>query len=53
MEIKKEFKGSVGLFLVCAELSKQNLIAMPTSRNTKSYDIIVLNPDTNRSIGYK
>jgi len=51
MEIKKEFKGSVGLFLVCAELSKQNLIAMPTSRNTKSYDIIVLNPDTNRSIG--
>jgi len=51
MEIKKEFKGNVGLFLVCAELSKRNLIAMPTSRNTKGYDIIVLNPATNKSIG--
>jgi len=51
MGIKKEFKGNVGLFLVCAELSKRNLIAMPTSRNTKGYDVIVLNPDTNKSIG--
>ena len=51
MKIKKEFKGNVGLFLVCAELSKRNLIAMPTSRNTKGYDVIVLNPETNRSIG--
>ena len=51
MEIKKEFKGNVGLYLVCAELSKQNLIALPTSRNTKGYDVVVLNPTTNKSIG--
>ena len=51
MEIKKEFKGNVGLFLVCAELSKLNLIVMPTSRNTKGYDIVVLNPCTNKSVG--
>ncbi len=51
MEIKKEFKGSVGVFLVCVELSKQNLIVMPTYRNAKGYDIIVLNPITNKSIG--
>lgn len=51
MEIKKEFKGNVGLFLVCAELSKRNLISMPTSRNTKGYDVVVLNPTTNKSIG--
>ena len=51
MEIKKEFKGNVGLYLVCAELSKRNLIALPTSRNTKGYDVVVLNPTTNKSIG--
>jgi hypothetical protein len=49
--IKPQFKGNVGMFLVCAELSKYNLIAMPTSRNTKGYDIIVLNPETNKSVG--
>ena len=38
------------MFLVCAELSKRNLIAMPTSRNTKGYDIVVLNPETNRAL---
>jgi hypothetical protein len=48
---KPQFKGNVGIFLVCAELSKNNLIAMPTSRNTKGYDIVVLNPETNKSIG--
>ena len=46
-DIKREFKGNLGMFLVCAELSKRNLIAMPTSRNTKGYDIVVLNPETN------
>ena len=46
-EIKPQFKGNLGMFLVCAELSKHNLIAMPTSRNTKGYDIVVLNPETN------
>lgn len=45
------FKGNVGIFLVCAELSKNNLIAMPTSRNTKGYDIVVLKPETNKSVG--
>jgi len=48
MTIEKEFKGNVGLFLVCAEFSKRNLIAMPTSRNTKGYDVVVLNPKTNK-----
>jgi len=50
-EIKKEFKGNIGLFLTCAEVSKMNLIALPTSRNTKGLDLIVLQPDTNKSIG--
>lgn len=47
--IGKQFKGNLGLFLVCAELSKWNLIAMPTSRNTKGYDVVVLNPANNKS----
>ncbi len=50
-EIKREFKGNLGLFLVCVELSKLNLIAMPTTRNTKGYDIMVMNPDTNKAVG--
>lgn len=48
---KPQFKGNLGMFLVCAELSKRNLIAMPTSRNTKGYDIVVLNPETNVALG--
>jgi len=48
---RPQFKANVGVFLVCAELSKNNLIAMPTSRNTKGYDIVVLNPETNKSVG--
>jgi len=50
-DIKPQFKGNLGMFLVCAELSKHNLIAMPTSRNTKGCDIVVLNPDTNKTVG--
>ncbi len=50
-EIKREFKGNVGLFLVCTELSKLNLAAMPTSRNMKGYDVVVFNPETNIGLG--
>ena len=49
--IEPKFKGNIGMFLVCAELSKRNLIAMPTSRNTKGYDVVVLNPESNKSVG--
>jgi hypothetical protein len=49
-DIKPQYKGNIGMFLVCAELSKLNLIAMPTSRNTKGYDIVVLHPDTNKAL---
>lgn len=49
--IESQFKGNIGMFLVCAELSKRNLIAMPTSRNTKGYDIVVLDPKTNVAVG--
>ena len=50
-KIKSTFKGNIGMFLVCVEFSKRNFIALPTSRNTKGYDVIVLNPETNKSIG--
>lgn len=49
--IAPQFKGNLGMFLVCAELSKRNLIAMPTSRNTKGHDVVVLNPQTNKAVG--
>lgn len=50
-DIKPQFKGNIGIFLTCAELSKRNLIAMPTSRNTKGYDVMVMNPETNKAVG--
>jgi hypothetical protein len=50
-EVRREIKGNIGLFLTCVEVSKMNLIALPTSRNTKGLDLIVLQPDTNKSIG--
>ena len=51
MSIEKQFKGNVGMYLVAAKLSQMNLIALTTSRNTRGYDIVVLNPSTNRGKG--
>lgn len=51
LKIERQFKGNVGMFLVAAKLSSMNLIAMPTSRNTKGYDIVVINPDTDKGKG--
>ena len=39
------------MYLVAAKLSQMNLIALTTSRNTRGYDIVVLNPSTNRGKG--
>jgi len=47
--IGKQIMGNLGMFLVCAELSKHKLIAMPTSMNTEGCDIVVLNPKTGRT----
>jgi hypothetical protein len=41
------------MFLVCAELSKRNLIAMPASSNAKGYDVVVLDPETNAAPGLR
>jgi len=49
--VDRKFKGNVGIFLVAAKFSGFNQIALTTSRNTKGYDIVVLNPETNRGIG--
>lgn len=51
LEIEKQFKGNVGIFLVAAKLSQMNLIALTTSRNTRGYDIVILDPLTNRGKG--
>jgi hypothetical protein len=50
-EVGKDFKGNVGIFLVASRLSAMNIIALTTSRNTKGYDIVVLNPKTNKGKG--
>jgi hypothetical protein len=51
LNIERQFKGNVGMYLVAAKLSQMNLIALTTSRNTKGYDIVVLSPSTNRGKG--
>ncbi len=50
-KVAKDFKGNVGIFLVASRLSAMNIIALTTSRNTKGYDIVVLNPETNKGKG--
>jgi len=50
-KLRKEIKGNLGLFLVCTEITKRNLIALPTSRNTKGIDLVVLNDESNKSVG--
>jgi DNA-binding cell septation regulator SpoVG len=50
-KVAKEFKGNVGIFLVASKLSAMNIIALTTSRNTKGYDIVALNPETNKGKG--
>jgi len=50
-KIERQFIGNVGMFLVAAKLSSMNMIALPTSRNTKGYDIVVLNPQTDKGKG--
>lgn len=37
--------GSAGVYYVCAELNMNGLIALPTVRNTKGMDIVVLNQE--------
>ncbi len=49
--LKKEYKGQLGLYLVCVELSKRNMTALPTSRNLSGYDVIVFDKTTGRSKG--
>jgi len=48
LSIEKQFKGSIGVYLVAAKLSQMNLIALTTARNTKGYDVVVLNSSTNK-----
>lgn len=50
-KVAKEFKSNVGIFLAASKLSAMNIIALTTSRNTKGYDIVVLNPETNKGKG--
>jgi hypothetical protein len=49
--INKSFKGEIGVHLVCCELLRRNFVALCTSRNVRGYDIIVLNPKTNKGMG--
>jgi hypothetical protein len=37
--------GIAGVHYVVSELSRRNLIALPTTRNVAGYDVIVLTPD--------
>ncbi len=49
-ELKRPFVHNVGIFLVCVEISKRNLIAFPKTSHKKGCDIVALNPNTNRQM---
>lgn len=50
-KINKSLKAEIGVHLVASKLFSMNYIALVTSRNTKGYDVIVLNPRTNKGMG--
>ena len=47
---QKQLTGIAGVYFVAGELSKKGYIALTTSRNTESYDLLVFNPKTKKSI---
>ena len=51
MKIDKKMKGEIGLHLLASRLFANGLIALPTMRNTKGYDMVVFNPIRNKGIG--
>ncbi|MCW3998878.1 MAG: hypothetical protein NWE93_01405 [Candidatus Bathyarchaeota archaeon] len=51
MKADNQYIGEIGVHLVAAKISQMKLIALTTSRNCKGYDIVVLEPTTNKGIG--
>jgi len=47
-EIRNDLVGIAGVHYVAFELSRRGMIALPTTRNTKGYDIIVVSSDGTR-----
>ncbi len=44
-KISRPLIGSAGVHYVCAMLNMNGLLALPTVRNTKGVDVVVLNPE--------
>jgi hypothetical protein len=49
-QIEKQLIGISGVYFVAAELSRRGYVALITSRNLKTYDIIAYKPEENRVI---
>jgi hypothetical protein len=48
--VKRNLKGIAGVHLVTAELSLKGFVALPTTRNLKSFDIVACLPDLSRFV---
>lgn len=46
--VERQLIGAAGVYHVASELSRRGMIALPTIRNTKGYDVIVADPDGKR-----
>lgn len=44
-KVSKPFVGIAGVHFVVSELSRRGMIALPTTRNTAAYDVVVVTPD--------
>ncbi len=49
MASKQQITGMTGVYLVAAELSTRGYVATPTSRNAQGVDLLVSDPDGQRS----
>ena len=49
-KLPKQVVGLAGLYYVCYRLAKNGWIVMPTSRNTRGFDIVALSPNLRERI---
>ena len=48
---RNQLIGMAGVYYVAAELCRRGYIALPTSRNLRAFDLIVMDQETGRSVG--
>jgi hypothetical protein len=49
--MRNQLIGMAGVYYVAAELCRRGYLALPTTRNLRAFDLVVMNQETGKSIG--